>query len=214
MTLVCLRLLPNGQCGITFDGQLCGRWLGDKWNRLQSLPDSLIIPAGQTSAAVTVIPIDDTIVEGDESVFYTSLRRTRRIHLGSPASASIVITDTSLQIHITRGPTGTIATKDATFAWSGVLSTAYAYRLDPIEPAFSAFGGPQTKSYTNLPDGSYTFYVKARSQAGIETLLPAGTRGFHIQDVSTIGVHRYDCGDFKAGQTSSSSCGSFLVCIP
>jgi len=62
----------------------------------------------------------------------------------------------------------------ATFNWTGsddvtpLANLVYAYRLDPIEAGFSTFGSATTKSYTNLSNGSYTFYVKAKDQAGNE----------------------------------------------
>jgi aldose sugar dehydrogenase len=86
---------------------------------------------------------------------------------------------------ITGGPTGTITINSATFAWSGtdnVTSTAnlvYAYRLAPLEPNFSAFGSARTKSYTNLPSGNYTFFVKAKDQAGNADPTPA-SRAFTV----------------------------------
>src|SRR5205823_3221236 len=86
---------------------------------------------------------------------------------------------------ITGGPVGTITTNGATFTWTGTddvtvsANLVYAYRLDPLEPSFSAFGSATTRSYANLANGSYTFYVKARDQAGNEDLSPA-TRAFTV----------------------------------
>jgi aldose sugar dehydrogenase len=86
---------------------------------------------------------------------------------------------------VTGGPTGTITVNSATFTWSGtdnVTSTpnlVYAYRLAPLEPNFSAFGSATTKSYTNLPSGNYTFFVKAKDQAGNADPTPA-SRAFTV----------------------------------
>ena len=80
---------------------------------------------------------------------------------------------------ITSGPTGTITINSATFNWSGsdnvtpVANLQYAYRLDPIEPSFSAFGVATSASYNGLANGSYTFLVKARDQSGNEDSTPA-----------------------------------------
>jgi len=67
----------------------------------------------------------------------------------------------------------TLATRTVTFAWSatdtpapGSLPLTYAYRLDPLESSFSGFGSASTKTYTNLPNGTYTFHVIARDSKG------------------------------------------------
>jgi subtilisin family serine protease len=80
---------------------------------------------------------------------------------------------------ITGGPSGTISTGTAAFSWTGtdnVTSTAslvYAYRLAPVEGSFSSFSGATSHTYTSLANGTYTFYVKARDQAGNEDPTPA-----------------------------------------
>jgi hypothetical protein len=67
----------------------------------------------------------------------------------------------------------TVASHTVSFSWAGTdapapgsLPLQFAYRLDPVEPAFSAFGGATSASYTQVPNGAYTFYVIARDQAG------------------------------------------------
>ena len=67
----------------------------------------------------------------------------------------------------------TLNTHSVTFSWTGSDSPApgslpltYAHRLDPVEPAFSAFGSATSAAYAQVPNGVYTFYVIARDQAG------------------------------------------------
>ncbi len=105
---------------------------------------------------------------------------------GSGTIYRVVFPDTvAPDTSITSGPTGTITVDSATFTWTGtdnLTSTpnlVYAYRLGPIEASFSTFGSATTKSYTNLPNGSYTFYVKAKDQTGNEDPEPA-TRSFMV----------------------------------
>jgi M6 family metalloprotease-like protein len=103
----------------------------------------------------------------------------------TPASYNWAIDITAPDTSITSGPTGTITVNSATFNWTGsenvtaAANLVYTYRLDPIEPSFSAFGSATSKSYTNLANGNYTFYVKARDQAGNEDTTPA-TQGFTL----------------------------------
>ncbi len=67
----------------------------------------------------------------------------------------------------------TLTTRSVSLAWSGTdgpapgsLPLTYAYRLDPLEASFSAFGAATSKTYTNLGNGTYTFYVIARDSQG------------------------------------------------
>ena len=122
---------------------------------------------------------------------------------------------------ITGGPTGTLAASTATMTWSGVddmtaaSNLVYAYRLDPLEPSFSAFGPATTKSYANLANGAYTFHVKARDQAGNEDASPATqsftvsvTAGEIVLDGAPVGVQ--DSGrTFTGTWCTSTSSGSF-----
>ena len=86
---------------------------------------------------------------------------------------------------ITGGPSGTITQTSVTFTFAGtdnvttVANLIYATRLDPLEPSFSAFNSPPNRSYSDLAPGHYTFYVKARDEAGNEDPTPA-SQGFTV----------------------------------
>ncbi|WYL95766.1 MAG: choice-of-anchor L domain-containing protein [Gloeotrichia echinulata IR180] len=75
------------------------------------LPGSIIIPAGQASATITVTPIDDTVLEGDETLIL-SLIDTTSYDLGTPNSTTLVIKDNDQGI--TLGVNPAIVTEDAT----------------------------------------------------------------------------------------------------
>lgn len=67
----------------------------------------------------------------------------------------------------------TLGARTASFAWTatdtpdgGSLPLAYACRLEPLEAGFSAFTPGTTRSYAQLPNGTYTFHVIARDAAG------------------------------------------------
>ncbi|RZN36947.1 MAG: PKD domain-containing protein [Methanophagales archaeon ANME-1-THS] len=78
------------------------------------------------------------------------------------------------QTMIETGPAGTINYNDVTFTWSGsddvtpAAQLAYSCMLDGYETAWSAWTSNTSKSYSNLPNGAYTFKVKAKDQAGNE----------------------------------------------
>ncbi len=149
----------------------------------QMLGGSVTIPVGFSSATIAVIPIDDVLIEGNETVVAT-LSPNAAYLVGAPASGTVVIVDNDVdttppETMIISGPAGTITVNSATFGWAGTdnvqaaSSLVYAYRLDPLEPNFSPFNGATMRSYTNLANGTYTFYVKAKDQAGNEDPTPA-----------------------------------------
>ncbi len=57
------------------------------------------IPAGESSATVTITPIKDNLIEGLETVEFTLASRNTHT-LGNPAEASIEITDDVAEVHI------------------------------------------------------------------------------------------------------------------
>jgi hypothetical protein len=86
---------------------------------------------------------------------------------------------------IISGPGGNITVGDATFIFKGsdnvtpASSLLYATYLEGYDSGWSVFGTAATISYSNLPDGSYTFHVKAMDGAGNEDLSPAA-RSFTV----------------------------------
>jgi hypothetical protein len=74
------------------------------------LGTSVTIPAGQASATVTVTPVDDTTVEGSETVVLT-LASNAAYTVGSPSSATVTIADNDVAL-----PTVTVSAPDANAA--------------------------------------------------------------------------------------------------
>lgn len=94
------------------------------------------------------------------------------VWLGIPGADSVAPV-TTLTTPPSPAEDATVSAHDVSFAWSstdlpgsGSLPLTYAYRLDPIEAAFSAFGAAKSRSYAALPNGAYTFHVIARDSAG------------------------------------------------
>ena len=176
----------------------------------QALPGTVVIPSGQVAVAIIVMPIDDSAAEGNEYVSLTLSSNAAYI-VGSPSSAAVTILDneetsadtSAPETYITRGPAGTITTGSATFTWTGLdgfvaTGLTYAYRLDPLESNFSSYGALTTKSYTNLTDGTYTFYVKAKDAAGNEDFTPA-FGSFIVNTNPEIGFTDTTVADFAQG---------------
>ena len=91
---------------------------------------------------------------------------------------------------ITEGPSGGIAYNNPTFSFTGIDNVTpaallvYATYLQGYDSGWSSFSLAASKSYNNLPDGSYTFQVKAKDQTGNEDQTPS-TRSFTVS-IDTI----------------------------
>jgi hypothetical protein len=86
---------------------------------------------------------------------------------------------------ITGGPSGTINYNNPTFTYTGsdnvtpTPNLVYATYLQGYDSVWSIYSSSTSKSYSNLPNGSYIFLVKAKDQAGNEDPTPA-TRSFTV----------------------------------
>jgi hypothetical protein len=73
----------------------------------------------------------------------------------------------------------TINYNKVTFAWTGSDDTTptanltYSYFLEGYDTSYSPFSADTTKTYIDLPDGTYTFYVKSRDDSGNISLTSA-----------------------------------------
>ena len=180
------------------------------------------LAAGATSSGSASVTVPTTVAPGTYYLLACSddLGVVPESNEANNCTASVtpvgVTTATPPDTTITGGPTGTIATGTATFTWTGTddvtppASLVYAYRLNPIEPSFSAFGSATTRNYANLPNGSYTFHVKARDQAGNEDLSPA-TRAFTVDTgAGEIIIDNAQAGTSFSGQWCVSAATEFF----
>ena len=86
---------------------------------------------------------------------------------------------TAPDTQIVSGPSGLINYSNVTFTWTGTDGNTqteylvYSYILEGYDLAWSAWTNSTTKTYYNLPDGNYTFKVRAKDKAGIPDYTPA-----------------------------------------
>jgi hypothetical protein len=102
-----------------------------------ALPASVVIPAGQGSAMVTVTPLDDSIVDGTKTVVLTLQSGVGYI-IGSPASATVSIADNDVAPSGNQGGGGGGGTLDILLlliAFGGVVRVALRARrfVAPVE---------------------------------------------------------------------------------
>jgi V8-like Glu-specific endopeptidase len=126
-----------------------------------SIGSSVTIPAGSASNTITVTPIDDTSVEGDETVVVT-LSANAAYTVGSPGSATVTITDND-QVTL---PTVTITANDSTATEAGPTTGQFTItRTGATASALTAYfsvGGTAT------PGSDY-------SSIGTSVTIPAGS---------------------------------------
>ncbi len=160
-----------------------------------ALPGTVTIPAGAATATVTIVPIDDTAIEPDETVLLTVTPASGYVP-GTPASATVTIvsddlsvdlTVTSLVVPATAGAGKTFAVTDTTSNQGtdgvGPSTTLYYlssnYLLDAQDtplgtravPALAA-GATSTASATltlpaDLTPGPYVVFAKADGPGSI-----------------------------------------------
>jgi len=118
--------------------------------------------------------LSDFLEDEPYVVYDTDLRMIETMSLVSAPHLS-----TPPDTAITGGPSGTINKKDVTFTFIGSDNTTstsdlvYACFLNGYDESWSGYSGATSKTYTNLPNGSYTFYVRARDEAQNVDLSPA-----------------------------------------
>ncbi|MEM2583154.1 MAG: C1 family peptidase [Candidatus Thermoplasmatota archaeon] len=77
------------------------------------------------------------------------------------------------------GPSGIINYNNVTFNWTGTDGNTpteylvYSYILEGYDLNWSEWTSSTSKTYYNLPDGNYTFKVRAKDKAGIPDYTPA-----------------------------------------
>jgi hypothetical protein len=73
---------------------------------------------------------------------------------------------------ITLAPAGTTSSSEVTFEWTATDNITptggitYSYYLQGFDTGYSPFSAATSKTYHDLPDGEYIFYVKSRDEAG------------------------------------------------
>jgi hypothetical protein len=84
-----------------------------------TLSGSVTIPAGRATATITVTPVNDTVLEGEETVAATLLN-SPVYNVGNPGHATIILVDDE-------GPSITLSASDATAAEGGANPGAFTF---------------------------------------------------------------------------------------
>jgi hypothetical protein len=142
---------------------------------------SITIPAGSSSASIIVSPIDDTAVEGNETITLTIIP-VPSYTIGDAATATVTITDNdssvpqgAVTLHVIGEPTlGPYAVAARTTVPGNVRVEFFVngslYRTESTAP-FSLFGDYSWGLFEgNLGPGSHTIAVRVYQQNGTQVL--------------------------------------------
>jgi hypothetical protein len=124
------------------------------------LPASVTIPAGAASITLTVNPIDDTAVEGSETVIVT-LSANKAYTVGSSNSATATIADdaadASILYLVAKGSTWNYLDDGSN---QGTAWTASAFDDQSWNSGAAKFGFGMTGTATTLTAGKLTYYFR------------------------------------------------------
>ena len=133
--------------------------------------------------------------------------------LGSQSTQGCSGDTTPPDTSITDGPSGTITYNDVTFTYTGtdnVTSTSnlvYSYKLDGYDSSWSSYASSTSKSYNDLPNDSYIFYVRAKDEAENDDPSPA-SRSFTVYQDDSSG--RNVALQANGGTATAGSTGTYL----
>ena len=177
----------TGSDNITPTGDLVYRY------RLRGLSDNWSDWSGSTTVNYSGLS------DGDYT-FEVKARDLAANEDATPAFRSFFVDTTPPDTTITSGPSGCIGTADVTFTWTGSDNRTstdqlqYSYKLEGFDADWSAWTSATSKSYTGLPDGDYTFKVKAKDGVGHEDPSPAA-RSFRVDTTPPTGSILINGGD-------------------
>ena len=148
----------------------------------QTLSDSVTIPAGAASVAVTVIPIEDSGVEIDEPVYIMLYGWTEAPYIvGTPDAATITIVDND---QLPNRPTVTVVASDPNASESGDRATFTISRTGSTATAvtvrYSLGGNAQNGvDYQTLSD---SVTIPAGAASATVTVIPIEDSGNEIDE--------------------------------
>ena len=152
----------------------------------QSLSGTVNIATGQTSAMITVTPIDDTAVEGNETVVLT-VNASGSYTLGNPSSTTVTIADNDVPPgpSITASPSTVSPNGNVTASWAGVTSPTSRDWIG-LYAAGAGDGSYQNWLYvscTRAPGGAFT-------SGSCSLTVPSGTGNYELRLFANDGFGR------------------------
>jgi hypothetical protein len=141
------------------------------------MPEFVTIPAGAASATITIVPVDDTLAEGTETVMLTLLLDPN-YNVDAPFNATVTIEDNDPLPLETNPPTVTIVAPDNNSTVFGTLTVSATasddvgvvgvqFKLDGVNLGAGLTNAPYSLSWdtTSETNGPHTLTAIARDAA-------------------------------------------------
>jgi len=131
-----------------------------------SITNSVLIPAGTTSTTISIVPLDDNLVDGDQTVVLT-VSASATYNPGAPVSATVTIHDTPFNVWRlaefgTNANNVAISGDFADPDRDGIVNLLeYALDLDPNVPAVTGLPFPQVDPTCGCLTLTYTRVISA-----------------------------------------------------
>jgi len=106
-------------------------------------------------------------------IFYVKARDKSGNETPKPLTSNFIVDTNPPGANIVEGPNATVSQQDISFSFSASEPAYFSFYLDGYENAYTGYSRTTNISYSNLPDGNYIFYVKAKDEVGNEDSKPA-----------------------------------------
>ncbi|MBD2692390.1 Calx-beta domain-containing protein [Anabaena catenula] len=156
-----------------------------------TIPSTIVIPAGQASTTVTITPTDDALTEGNETVIL-SLTDTTNYDLGTPNSATVIVADNEQQDNVVN-----LSVAPASVFENGTTNLVYTFTREGATTSTLtvnySVGGAATfnSDYTQIGAGSFnatTGTITFATGASTATLTIDSTADTDIENNETVAL--------------------------
>ncbi|MBI4664031.1 MAG: hypothetical protein HY735_34980 [Verrucomicrobia bacterium] len=199
----------NTDMAVTVQYDLAGS--ATKWNDYRrpqgDMPVSITIPAGAASAKLVIVPVEDTEIEGSETV---SLRIVpdSGCSVGSPSTADILIADNDQPPPSQGRPTVTVEATDPSAAEAGPDTGTFTIRLSspsasPITVRYTM--GEEAKNGVDYQTLSGSVTVPAGAASATVTVIPIDDTAMESNEPLMLMLYGYTGAPYLVGRPDGAT---------
>jgi hypothetical protein len=189
---------------ITVNYKLSGtaaKWSDYRRPNTGDMPESIVIPAGSSTATLTIYAVDDTTVEGTETAILT-LQADAAYNLGTPNVATVNIYDNDGTVLPTVTVTATDAVASENLLGVGVFTiTRTGLTLAPLTVNYSLGGTATQGTDYNALTASVTLPIGVSSTVVVITPIDDTL----VEGTETVVLSLNDNGTYQIGSAASAT---------